>query len=323
MMSKALPKKSKLDTGDMPATPGNTASIQAQLIPLMQASRQGYALFDTQDKLRFANPAFRKALGMDRDELPSWTDLIRQAYRQAVGMDIPVAEADFEAWLQAAQARRGKMPYRSFETRLKDGRWAIMTETVQADGWMLCVMTDISVLGDDWRTLKQERDAALRAMQMDTLTGLNNQRYATSWLEGQLGVAKSTSLSAVVLDIDRFKRLNDTYGHDKGDKVLRHFGAQIQALAQPHELAARMDGAQFLLVLNDRPAAAVESQLTQLLQTLAQTAPLYERPDLRYTCSAGVALALPGEMPRNLISRADLALRQAKREGGNKYVIAE
>lgn len=323
MMSKVLPKKPKHDAGDTSAASGNNASIQAQLIPLMQASRQGYALFDAQDKLRFANPAFRKALGLSREELPIWTDFVRQAYRQAVGMDIPVAEHEFESWLQAAQSRRGKMPYRSFETRLKDGRWVMMTETIQPDGWMLCVMTDISSLGEDWRTLKHERDAALRAMHADNLTGLSNHRYALSWLEGQLGVTKITSLSAIVLDLDRFRRLNDTYGHDKGDKVLSHFGAQLLALAQAHELAARLDGAQFLLVLNDKPLQLVESMLTQLLQTLAQTAPLYERPDLRYTCSAGVALALPGEMPRNLLNRADQALRQAKREGGNKYVVAE
>ncbi len=323
MINKVFPKNPDQDAEDSPAVPDKAAGFQAQLIPLLLASRQGYALFDEQDKLQFANPAFRKALGLGRDELPKWEALVRQAYRQAIGMDIAVAEQDFEAWLQATQLQRGKMPYRSYETRLKDGRWALFTETTQANGWLLCVLTDVSSLGDDWRSFKQEREAALRAALRDLSTGLNNQRYAMSWLDSRLSTTKATSLSAIALDIDRFKRLNDTYGHDKGDKVLRHLATHIQNLARPHELTARMDSAQLLLVLEDLPPHTVEQHIAQLLQTVAQALPLHERPDLRYTCSAGLALALPGEMPRSLLNRADQALRQAKGQGGNRYILAE
>ncbi len=307
----------------MQPSSSDAAELQAHLIPLMLNSRQGYALFDDQDKLRFANPAFRKALGLGRDDSPAWADLMRQAYRQAVGMDIAVAEQDFESWLQATQSRRGKMPYRSFEARLKDGRWMLMTETAQAGGWLLSVMTDISELGDDWRRLRQERDAALRAALTDEVTDLSNRRYALSWLDDRLDLTKATSMAVILVDVDRFRRINDTYGHDKGDKVLRHLAAQLQALLRQDELAARLENAEFLLALNDRPAQEVEAVLAQLMQTLAQAVPLHERPDLRYSCSAGVALALPGELPRNILSRADLALRQAKREGGNRYVVAK
>lgn len=307
----------------MSTSAANPADFQAQLVSLMLNSRQGYALFDEQDKLRFANSAYRKAMGLGRDELPFWVDIMRQAYRQAVSMDIDVPEQEFESWLHAMQMPRGKMPYRSYETRLKDGRWMLMTETAQAGGWLLSVMTDVSELGDDWRKLRLERDAALLATLTDDVTGLSNQRYAMSWLAERLDVTKATSMTAIILNVDRFRRVNDTYGHDKGDKILRHLATQTQALARKDELAARLDGAELLLVLNNRPPKLVESVLAKLLQSVAQALPLHERPDLRYSCSAGVAMALPGELPRTILNRADLALRQAKREGGSRYLIAE
>ncbi|TIN86943.1 MAG: diguanylate cyclase, partial [Mesorhizobium sp.] len=69
-----------------------------------------------------------------------------------------VRDPDFETWLISTQSRRGKTGFREFETDLVDGRWLWMTETVQNDGWMLCIATDITKLRSDGRSVRQDRD---------------------------------------------------------------------------------------------------------------------------------------------------------------------
>lgn len=323
MANKAASSKAGASLAALQPVLGDAAEFQTQMISLMSASRQGFALFDEHDKLQFANPAFRKALGITSDTAPTWMELMRHGYRQSVGTNIAVAEQDFETWLHSTQTRRGKLPYRTIETRLTDGRWIMMTETTLVGGWMLCVMTDISELGDDWRNLRQERDAALKAALTDDLTGLTNRRYAISWLDSRLGTTKATTMTAVILNIDRFKRVNDTYGHDNGDKVLRHFAGLLQALAGRDDLIARLGGGEFLIALSGKLPETVETVLQQLMLDVSQSRPLIERPDLSYSCSAGIAMALPGEMTRSILQRADQALSQAKREGRGRYANAE
>lgn len=105
----------------------------------------------------------------------------------------------------SAQSRRGKLPYRAFEMDLYDGRWFWMTETVQQDGWMLCVASDVTELRQGYRTLRQDRDLAVRASQTDELTGTANRRFVfaklalqveqvTKGLEAPFASARSTSI---------------------------------------------------------------------------------------------------------------------------------
>ncbi|MGG2476177.1 GGDEF domain-containing protein, partial [Rhizobium sp. BR5] len=71
-----------------------------------------------------------------------------------------IETSDFELWLRSAKTRRGKLPFRTIETSLNDGRWILTTETTLPGGWMLCVITDVSELGVELRDLRQERDRA-------------------------------------------------------------------------------------------------------------------------------------------------------------------
>ncbi|MFN5049715.1 hypothetical protein [Roseateles sp.] len=115
------------------------------MLALMSQSRQGFALFDEHDRLQWANPVFREILGLRPEEFPSWPDLMRLGWMREKGTQ--VVTDDFEHWLRSAQLRRGKLPFRTIETSLMDGRWVMTTETTTPDGWMLCVISDSASSG--------------------------------------------------------------------------------------------------------------------------------------------------------------------------------
>ncbi len=302
-------------------TRADDATLQVHLQALMAASQQAFALFDDTDTLRYANQAFRALFGLAPDGYPTWAAMMRGSFERRQGSRVEAA--DFEKWLRSAQSRRGKLPYRTIESDMVDGRWILTTETTLPDGWMLCVLTDVSELGQDWRTLRVERDQARKAALSDELTGVSNRRYAQDYLDRLLGPHKAVGLAAVMLDIDHFKRINDTWGHDVGDQVLRHFAALLQAQVRRDDVVARLGGEEFVLLLPGLLRDQVGGLLARLLDALRAARPLADRPDLAYTCSAGVALVRPGEGAEALLRRADQALYVAKRGGRDRYVFCD
>lgn len=300
---------------------GEIAVFNRQLLNLMEASQQGYALFDGGDELRFANTMFRKALGIGQADFPSWLDLMRSGYRSSTGT--AVETSDFELWLRSARTRRGKLPFRTIETGLNDGRWVLTTETTLSGGWMLCVITDISELGIELRDLRQERDRALKSALSDELTGLGNRRYAMDSLNHMLGPNKAQALAVIIMDIDHFKSVNDRFGHACGDLVLKDFAARLSASVGRDDLIGRIGGEEFLLVLSGSRMHSAEAVMQGLLSSLADASPLGDMPDFRYSCSAGIAFANPGESAGDVLRRADTALYEAKNTGRNRFVIYE
>ncbi|MCZ7485077.1 diguanylate cyclase domain-containing protein [Rhizobium rhizogenes] len=300
---------------------GEIAVFNRQLLNLMEASQQGYALFDGSDELRFANTVFRKALGIGPADFPSWVDLMRSGYRSSTGTAIETA--DFELWLRSARTRRGKLPFRTIETGLNDGRWVLTTETTSPGGWMLCVVTDISELGIELRDLRQERDRALKSALSDELTGLGNRRYAMDSLNHMLGPNKAQALAVIIMDIDHFKSVNDRFGHAYGDLVLKDFAARLSASVGRDDLVGRIGGEEFLLVLSGSRMHIAETVMRELLSSLADASPFGDMPDFRYSCSAGIAFANPGESASDVLRRADTALYEAKNTGRNRFVIYE
>ncbi|WP_454700474.1 GGDEF domain-containing protein [Agrobacterium burrii] len=300
---------------------GEITVFNRQLLNLMEASQQGYALFDGSDELRFANTVFRKALGIGPAGFPSWVDLMRSGYRSSTGT--AVETSDFELWLRSAKTRRGKLPFRTIETSLNDGRWVLTTETTLPGGWMLCVITDISELGIELRDLRQERDRALKSALSDELTGLGNRRYAMDSLNHMLGPNKAQALAVIIMDIDHFKAVNDRFGHACGDLVLKDFAARLSASVGRDDLIGRIGGEEFLLVLGGSRMHNAEAVMQGLLSSLADASPLGDMPDFRYSCSAGIAFANPGESASDVLRRADTALYEAKNTGRNRFVIYE
>lgn len=168
------------------------------------------------------------------------------------------------------------------------------------------------------------RDRLLEQSRRDPLTGLSNRRH----LEEELGqwvarAARGEPLSLLALDVDHFKRLNDTFGHDAGDAVLVKLGQLLRELTPPGGLAARPGGEEFTLLIpaGQAEAVALAEGLRARVEGWAMT---YSGIPLgQITVSQGVASWRPGSTPASLTKEADQALYRAKGEGRNRVVRAE
>ncbi|MBQ4133310.1 MAG: diguanylate cyclase [Desulfovibrionaceae bacterium] len=158
--------------------------------------------------------------------------------------------------------------------------------------------------------------------QTDALTGLHNRRHFDARLGEVVSISTRYSLPfcLVMADIDYFKKVNDNFGHDAGDKVLKDFAAVLLAGCRSGDYVMRFGGEEFVLILpmTSKHDARVVSER---IRTVA-----HERcvlPDGSYiTVSLGVAEFIKGESPDQLIKRADDALYQAKANGRNQVVVA-
>jgi diguanylate cyclase len=157
----------------------------------------------------------------------------------------------------------------------------------------------------------------------DSLTGLFNRRYLEGTLERELARCKreGAPLTMLLLDIDHFKLVNDTYGHQAGDEVLRVFARALQESARAEDIVCRYGGEEFLLVLPKMPWSIARGRATQLLELFRRTTVSFESLRIPVTTSIGIA-AVPDHATsvENLIRCADQALYRAKSTGRDRAV---
>jgi diguanylate cyclase (GGDEF)-like protein len=291
--------------------------IFEQFLQLTQTTSALIAVYDADDRLQYANPAFRSAYFIEPDELPLWSDLMRRNFELGRGTILNVA--DFNKWLRSTQSRRGKIGFRAFETDLGDGRWLWMTEAVQKNGWMLCVASDITSLRADERSVRQDRDEAIKASHTDELTGVANRRFIMARIEDMLTSAHDGSGGCLaVFDIDNFKYINDRLGHHIGDVVLREFAHSIHDIVRRSDCFGRVGGEEFLLVMPRTKLEDAVVIIERMLSVIRTSRPLTEMRDFSYTFSAGIAACQKGDTVSNLYRRADEALYAAKLDGRDR-----
>ncbi|MDR6759033.1 two-component system cell cycle response regulator [Mycoplana sp. BE70] len=162
---------------------------------------------------------------------------------------------------------------------------------------------------------------------IDGLTGLHNRRYLDSHLKLLVdrSMARGREMSICITDIDRFKLINDTYGHDVGDAVLREFANRLRTAVRGADLACRYGGEEFVLVMPDTSAETATAVAERLRMTIEQEP--FSVPGvaaaLQVTASLGIASLLSdSDGPDGLMKRADKALYEAKRSGRNRVVAA-
>lgn len=176
-------------------------------------------------------------------------------------------------------------------------------------------------------SLRASVQASLALAVLDPLTGLYNRRY----FDGKLRTAftqareRGEKLSLLILDIDRFKLINDTYGHDVGDEVLREFARRVQTHTRGIDTVCRYGGEEIVVIVPGTPLEAAEA-VAERVRTRIEEEPFVVprcKISLDVTASIGVASLLPSDSSVHaLFKRADRALYQAKTEGRNRVVVA-
>ncbi|ANP85084.1 PleD family two-component system response regulator [Rhizobium leguminosarum] len=161
----------------------------------------------------------------------------------------------------------------------------------------------------------------------DPLTGLYNRRYLDNHLNVLFNrsMARGRPLSVLITDIDRFKHVNDTYGHDGGDEVLREFSNRVRSTIRGADLACRYGGEEFVVVMPDT-SPEIAAAVAERLRAAIENAPFmlkHAGEALNVTASFGIASRITSVLtPDQLMKQADLALYEAKNTGRNRVVAA-
>jgi two-component system, cell cycle response regulator len=173
--------------------------------------------------------------------------------------------------------------------------------------------------------LRDNVQLSIEAAITDGLTGLHNRRYMESHLAAlvEQASARGKPLAVLVLDIDFFKSVNDTYGHDAGDDVLREFAIRMRKSTRGIDLACRYGGEEFVIVMPETDMAVAATVAERLRRRIATEAfPIEQgKKSIEVTISIGLAsLETADDTAANLLKRADQALYRAKRDGRNRVV---
>lgn len=169
--------------------------------------------------------------------------------------------------------------------------------------------------------LQEANDKITELVNTDYLTKVKNRKYFYERLEESISLAyrENASFSVILADIDHFKRVNDTYGHGMGDKVLVRFTETLQKNLRSQDILARFGGEEFIVLLpfqEGENAVIVAEKLRQAVEDV-----LFEEAGLSITASFGVAVYRKGEHREELLKRADEGMYQAKKSGRNKVVF--
>ncbi|MDR3365300.1 MAG: diguanylate cyclase [Clostridiales Family XIII bacterium] len=278
---------------------------RARAIDLMS---DAYILVDAQHKYVTSNnsakvmfPPLRALLvGEPIDEMPGWPEILKGEVCEGEGCSI-----EYEAPGENASGLRYFIAEISMvQTTLARVRtaWAFLIRDV----------TTTTVM------VKQLEEYAYR----DPLTGLNNRRHFMELAQPAIGKAErmNESYYVLMLDLDHFKRVNDTHGHMAGDEVLRSCAAMIRKTLRGHDIVGRYGGEEFVVLITDAIQAEVVQLAERIRQNIATATIPYGDKDLRITISIGVAEREPEVDFEKIIDNADHALYIAKRKR-NKVVF--
>ena len=193
----------------------------------------------------------------------------------------------------------------------------------------LSLLTLVLLLGSTYimlnnlgNKLETAQSALLEASIRDELTGLHNRRFLMSRLHEEFERARrlGTSLGFLMMDLDNFKEVNDEYGHQVGDQVLRSVAQTLAGILREYDIAGRYGGEEFAVVSVETGIDDLV-RLAERIRERIESAVHCKAPGIRITISIGVASINDSDTPETLLKRADDALYRAKNEGRNRTVL--
>ena len=270
---------------------------------------------DAEERLRFMNATFYDWLGVDI------AAAIGRPLAEVVGAEI---YAPRQEYLRAALA--GQRVEFELVSQTRAGPRNLHTvyiPDVREDG----VVRGIFTLSTDVTAMKDVERELQRLARIDTLTGLANRRQFDELLEQSLARHRRTQrpLALIFLDVDRFKAINDTHGHGAGDAVLREFAARLHSSLRETDVAARLAGDEFVVILDGLATRDEAIAVTTKLQQAIRAPMSIGEHSLAVTASMGLAY-LDGSVEidaKALMVRADRALYRAKDGGRDALVVGD
>ena len=272
------------------------------------------------------NPSFEKVSGMPREKL-----IGKRAKEVLQGGDDDWLEQFGSVALTGQPKRFEKFSQKTCRWFATDsyspapGKFAVVTQEITERKQMEIALTkansELREKYDEITKLQEKlREQAIR----DPLTGLHNRRYLDETLERELARAKRESyqLCVILIDLDFFKKVNDTYGHLAGDEVLKTFAHLLHDHTRGSDIACRYGGEEFMLMMPKMPPEAAVERANLLREKFAATKIPFGEAQISTTLSLGISVfPAHGDAPDELTNNADQALYIAKSEGRNRAIV--
>ncbi len=294
------------------------ARVRDTLAEAAAVASDGFALYDPDDRLVLCNKPYCALFGLEPGDLVGLT-FRAILHLPSIRAAFPPDDAAFEAWVDNRIASHRAADGVPFETAYRD-TWRLFQERRTKDGYVVLSCTDITLL-------KKAQEDARELANRDGLTGLPNRRSFLQSAAGRFSPSPQRASHAgpatlVLFDIDHFTAINDSYGHDAGDEVLRHLARCCGGWLRASDLLARWGGGEFVVLLPTDDAASVLPVVDRLRRGIAAMTSLSGESYIRVTASFGVALgdAATGGLD-TLIEEARRALRRAKKAGRNRIEV--
>jgi len=165
---------------------------------------------------------------------------------------------------------------------------------------------------------------ALARSYVDSLTGLLNRLSLDTIAPRELKLSQrhNKALSLLVIDLDNFKQVNDSYGHLAGDNVLKSISEVVKASVRETDQVFRFGGEEFVVLLNESDARCAQITAERIRKNISDTEMQFENDTFNVTTSVGISAISKNDSFETLFQRADEAVYQAKREGKNRVVVA-
>jgi diguanylate cyclase (GGDEF)-like protein/PAS domain S-box-containing protein len=294
------------------------AAERAQTLEtLLNAAGEGIFGIDTDGAITFWNPAAERILGYRAGEVLGLDAHQTIHSRHPDGTPHPRQECPV---LRAASLENKSTIRMESYFLHRNGTPipVLLTATPVPGSGAVVVFTDIT-------QIKAMQDELRLQAETDPLTGLANRRrfFNALRLAGERVARKGDHSSVLMLDLDRFKAVNDRYGHAVGDAVLRSFAAILRAALRSSDLAGRVGGEEFAVLLPHTDLAGAVLLAERIRHAVAAYCRVPEHPELRMTVSIGVSELLPEDpSPEAALARADAALYAAKQAGRNRVMAA-
>ncbi|RFB83116.1 histidine kinase [Rhizobium leguminosarum bv. trifolii] len=292
----------------------------------MAGMSDGIAMYDSKGFILFCNDQYRDAFPLSGDARvvgAHISDILRRVVETGERPGIP--EGDIEGWIKAAAASLHSN--KDEEVQLHNGDWRSIRTRLAEDGTAMAVVSDITATKQAEIALRLSAEQLKSLAETDGLTGMVNRRaFDEAFARETAGSArKNTPFSLLMVDIDRFKAYNDTYGHPAGDQCLRVVSTCLrQSVSRPADIVARYGGEEFVVFLPDTSAKGAMIVAEQFARRLAQENITHSGSEFaRVTASIGVSCATGAVLrtnPNRLLTEADAALYDAKTQGRNRIL---
>jgi diguanylate cyclase (GGDEF)-like protein len=317
MMTSSNALRTKPADADRAAAATLTADLAAQLAALRAIVHDldyGIVVLDAQRRVQFVNRTFRKFWRVPDDVAESRPTFIKLMYHGRGNAAYAVAPHRLGDYLakQLESIRTGHAG--ALNIRLNNGEVIRFHCKALPDGGRLLTYGNVS-------DLVREAEALERLAAIDGMTGLNNRRNFLALAEAEWTRFRryGRPMGLLMFDIDHFKRVNDSYGHDTGDEVIKTVADILQKQKRASDIAGRLGGEEFALVLPEatlESAVAAGERLRKLVADHVVTAG-GERIAITISVGASICHAATAGI-EELIKQADLALYEAKRGGRNR-----